>query len=39
MTVTLPNLTYLEDKPIWEHERILADAWKEGGFEGERKKK
>ena len=35
MAVALPNLTYLEDRPIHEYERLFFDAWKKGGKEGE----
>jgi len=37
MTVILPELTYLEDRPIWDYERLFADAWKKGGKEAETK--
>lgn len=37
MTVMLPNLNYLEDRPVYDYERILVDAWKEGGKEAEEK--
>jgi len=37
MTLILPNLTYLEDRPIADYERILADAWKKGGKDAEAK--
>ena len=33
----LPNLNYLEDRPVYDYERILVDAWKEGGKEAEEK--
>lgn len=37
MTLILPNLTYLEDRPIFDYERLFADAWNKGGKEAENK--
>jgi dynein assembly factor 1, axonemal len=36
MTVTLKQLQYLDDRPVFEIERIAANAWSEGGAEGEK---
>jgi len=33
----LPTLTYFEDKPVHDIDRITAMAWKEGGLEAEKK--
>ena len=35
MTLLLPNLSYLEDRPICDYERLFADAWNKGGKEAE----
>jgi Leucine-rich repeat (LRR) protein len=35
MTLALPELNYLEDRPVFDYERLLADAWKKGGREAE----
>lgn len=37
MTINLPKLSYLDDRPIWELDRIAADAYREGGEEAEKK--
>jgi len=34
--VNIPKLSYLDDRPIWEVDRIGADAFKIGGEEAER---
>ncbi|KAL0222151.1 hypothetical protein RCL1_002005 [Eukaryota sp. TZLM3-RCL] len=31
----LPKLTYLDDRPVFESERLLVEAWVKGGREGE----
>lgn len=33
MTETLPKLNYLDDRPIYDHERVVADAFVKGGEE------
>ena len=33
----LPKLHYLDDKPVFELDRLAADAWLKGGVEYERK--
>ena len=35
LTGSLKNLYYLDDRPVFESERIFADAWKKGGKEAE----
>lgn len=37
MTYGMKNLHYLDDRPIFEIERIAATAWNEGGNEAEQK--
>ena len=37
MILALPNLTYLEDRPVFDYERLFSDAWKKGGKEAEAK--
>ena len=37
LSVNLPKLAYLDDWPIWEIDRIGADAFREGGEEAEKK--
>ncbi|KAK3277784.1 Leucine-rich repeat-containing protein oda7 [Cymbomonas tetramitiformis] len=32
----LPKLGYLDDRPVFENERLCAEAWKRGGLEEER---
>ena len=36
LTGSLKNLYYLDDRPVFESERIFADAWKKGGKEAEK---
>ncbi|KAL0248663.1 hypothetical protein GEMRC1_003897 [Eukaryota sp. GEM-RC1] len=36
---TLPNLTYLDDRPVFDAERMLVKAWAEGGLEAEQKER
>jgi len=36
LTSSLKNLQYLDDRPIFEIERISANAWSEGGAEAEK---
>lgn len=33
----MKNLTYLDDRPVFEIERLLADAWIKGGKDEENK--
>jgi hypothetical protein len=33
----MKNLNYLDDRPIFEHERIVADAFMRGGKDEEQK--
>lgn len=35
LTVGMKNLYYLDDRPIFEIERLAADAWAAGGAEAE----
>ena len=35
LTVALPNLFYLDERPVFEGERLTADAFKRGGKEEE----
>lgn len=35
MTMALPNLHYLDERPVFEAERLTADAFKRGGKEEE----
>jgi hypothetical protein len=35
LTVAMKNLYYLDDRPIFEIERLAADAWAAGGAEAE----
>lgn len=35
LTVNMPNLYYLDERPIFDYERLLADAFKRGGKEEE----
>lgn len=39
LTANLKNLNYLDDRPVFESERIFADAWLKGGVEAEREAK
>jgi dynein assembly factor 1 len=36
MTIAMKNLQYLDDRPVFEIERIAANAWSEGGAEAEK---
>ena len=36
LTAGLANLLYLDDRPVFEVDRLAANAWKEGGVEAER---
>lgn len=36
MTYALKNLQYLDDRPVFEIERIAANAWSEGGADAEK---
>jgi dynein assembly factor 1 len=36
LTAGMKNLTYLDDRPVFEIERIAADAWLIGGIEAEK---
>lgn len=39
LTQKLVHLNYLDDRPIFDHERICADAFVKGGLEEEKKVK
>ncbi|KAG2449026.1 hypothetical protein HYH02_005778 [Chlamydomonas schloesseri] len=36
LVTSIPSLTYLDDRPVFDNERKIAQAWLEGGLEGER---
>jgi len=36
LTAGMKSLHYLDDRPVFESERIAADAWAEGGVEAEK---
>lgn len=36
LTAGMKNLHYLDDRPIFEVERLAADAWAQGGMEAEK---
>eukprot|EP00949_MAST-11_sp_MAST-11-sp1_P004568 g4568.t1 len=36
IVVSIPQLAYLDDRPVFELDRFSAEAWKAGGVEGER---
>eukprot|EP00943_MAST-04B_sp_MAST-4B-sp1_P007908 g7908.t1 len=36
MLSTMPQLAYLDERPVFELERVAVAAWKEGGIEAER---
>lgn len=36
LTAHLKNLNYLDDRPVFDSERLFADAWLNGGAEAER---
>jgi len=35
LTIAMPNLHYLDERPLFEAERLTADAFKRGGKEEE----
>ena len=35
ITIAMPNLHYLDERPIFEYERLMADAFGRGGKEEE----
>jgi len=37
ITASLKNLTYLDDRPVYDYERLFVNAWVEGGEEAEKK--
>jgi hypothetical protein len=37
LTAALKNLTYLDDRPVYDYERLFVNAWVEGGDEAEKK--
>jgi hypothetical protein len=37
LTINIPNLYYLDERPIFDFERMLADAFNRGGKEEEEK--
>ena len=39
LTANIKSLTYLDDRPIFDYERLFADAWKRGGAEEEKRAK
>lgn len=39
VTVKLPKLVYLDDRPVFEEDRRHADAYARGGIEEERKER
>lgn len=36
LTAGMKNLHYLDDRPVFDYERLAADAWAEGGVEAEK---
>ncbi len=35
----IPNIKYIDDKPVFEDEKRFAEAWARGGLEEERKER
>jgi len=39
MISNIPNLKYLDDRPVFDDDRIFAEAWARGGLDEERKER